>query len=34
MNEEERQAWIALGEKAFAKIWDNPKDEEEWKKYL
>ena len=31
---EERQAWIVLGEKAFAKIWDNPKDEETWKRYL
>lgn len=31
---EERQAWIALGEKAFAKIWDNPKDEETWNRYL
>jgi len=31
---EERQAWIALGEKAFTKVWDNPKDEETWKRYL
>jgi len=31
---EERQAWIAAGEESFAKIWDNPKDEETWKKYL
>jgi len=31
---EERKAWIALGEESFTKIWDNPKDEETWKKYL
>ncbi len=31
---EERRAWIALGEKAFAKIWDNPKDDAAWNKYM
>lgn len=31
---EERKAWIKLGETAFAKTWDNPKDEVTWKKYL
>ncbi|HLD79633.1 MAG TPA: AbrB/MazE/SpoVT family DNA-binding domain-containing protein [Candidatus Nanoarchaeia archaeon] len=31
---EERRAWIAIGEESFAKIWDNQKDEETWKKYL
>ncbi len=31
---EERKSWIALGEKAFSKIWDNEKDERVWKKYL
>ncbi len=31
---EERKSWIALGEKAFSKIWDNKKDERVWKKYL
>ena len=31
---EERRTWIALGEKAFAKVWDNHLDEETWKHYL
>lgn len=31
---QERKAWIALGEIALAKLWDNPKDEETWKRYL
>jgi len=35
MNQEkERQVWLLLGEKSMAKIWDNLKDEETWKKYL
>ncbi len=33
-NREERKSWIALGEKAFSKMWDNEKDERVWKKYL
>lgn len=32
--EREREGWILLGEKSMAQIWDNQKDEEEWKKYL
>lgn len=31
---EERSTWIKLGETAFAKTWDNQKDETTWKKYL
>lgn len=31
---EERKSWLALGEKAFSKMWDNKKDERIWKKYL
>lgn len=31
---EEQSAWINLGEKAFAKVWDNQRDEKIWKKYL
>lgn len=31
---EERKAWIALGEMALSKLWDNSKDEETWKRYL
>lgn len=31
---QERKEWLALGEKAFAKVWDNPKDEETWSKYI
>lgn len=31
---QERKEWVALGEKTFAKIWDNEKDEETWSKYL
>ena len=31
---EERRAWIALGESAFTKVWDNAKDEKAWKKYI
>ncbi len=32
--QEERKAWIALGEVALSKLWNNPKDEETWKRYL
>ena len=34
VQEEERRAWITLGEAAFAKVWDNPKDDDVWKKHL
>ena len=30
----ERLGWLILAEKSLAEIWDNPKDEEVWKKYL
>lgn len=30
----EKQGWLALAEKSMEKIWDNPKDEEAWSKYL
>ena len=26
--------WMILAEHALKKVWDNPKDEETWKKYL
>lgn len=32
--EKERLGWMILAEQSLAKIWDNPKDEEVWKKYL
>lgn len=32
--EREKFGWLLVAEKSMAKIWDNPKDEEEWKKYL
>ena len=32
--ERERLGWLLVAEKSMAKMWDNPKDEEEWKKYL
>ena len=31
---QERKEWITLGERAFAKVWDNTKDEQTWNKYL
>ncbi|MBI2666685.1 AbrB/MazE/SpoVT family DNA-binding domain-containing protein [Candidatus Woesearchaeota archaeon] len=31
---QERKQWISLGERAFAKTWDNAKDEETWSNYL
>ncbi len=30
----EELGWMLLGEKALAKVWDNPQDEETWKKYV
>ncbi len=32
--EKEEMGWLALGEKAMEELWDNPKDEKIWKKYL
>ena len=32
--EKEKLGWMILAEKSLAKVWDNPKDEEVWKKYL
>ncbi len=32
--QQERKGWLILSEQAFAKIWNNPKDEKTWKKYL
>ncbi len=31
---QDRQVWITLGQKVLAKMWDNPKDEAVWKKYI
>ncbi|MBI4141383.1 AbrB/MazE/SpoVT family DNA-binding domain-containing protein [Candidatus Woesearchaeota archaeon] len=30
----ERLGWMLLAEQSLKKIWDNPKDEAVWKKYL
>lgn len=30
----ENKAWSMLAEKSLSKVWDNPKDEKTWKKYL
>ena len=32
--QQERNAWISLGEAAFAQVWNNVKDETTWKRYL
>ncbi|MFH0869211.1 MAG: AbrB/MazE/SpoVT family DNA-binding domain-containing protein [archaeon] len=32
--EKEQLGWMLLAEKSLAKIWDNPKDEAVWGKYL
>ncbi len=32
--EKEKLGWMILAERSLANIWDNPKDEEVWKKYL
>ena len=32
--EKEKSGWLALAEKSLIKIWDNPKDEKAWGKYL
>ena len=31
---EEKIGWYELTGRSFEKIWDNPKDDEIWKKYL
>ena len=33
-NNKEKQGWLALAERSLAKIWDNPKDDKVWAKYL
>jgi len=30
----ERMGWLLLAEKSMAKLWNNPKDETAWKKYI
>ena len=32
--EKEKMGWLSIAEKSMAKVWDNPKDEEVWSKYL
>ncbi len=32
--DKEKMGWLLLAEKSMAKIWDNPKDEKTWKKYV
>lgn len=34
MERKEVKGWMMLGEKALQEIWDNPKDEAHWKRYL
>jgi len=31
---QETIGWMAVAEKSLKEVWDNPKDEEAWKKYL
>lgn len=33
-DQKEQHAWLALAEHALSEMWDNPKDEEAWKRYL
>jgi len=30
----ETEGWLALAEQSLKDLWDNPKDEKTWKKYL
>lgn len=30
----EDEGWLAISENSMKKLWDNPKDDKEWKKYL
>ncbi len=30
----ERKDWLMLAQESMKKLWDNPKDEKTWKKYL
>ena len=32
--DKDKLGWLLLAEKGLAKIWDNPKDDETWGKYL
>jgi len=34
LERKESLGWMMLAEKSMAKIWDNPKDDEVWNKYL
>ena len=33
-NDKEKAGWLSLAEKNLEKIWNNPKDDEEWSQYL
>jgi len=33
-HKKEKYGWLILAEKSLAKIWDNKKDDEAWKRYL
>jgi AbrB family looped-hinge helix DNA binding protein len=33
-NKKEEAGWLKVAEKNLSKLWDNPKDEETWSKYL
>lgn len=34
MEKREEKGWAMLAEKSLYEVWDNPKDEAHWKKYL
>ena len=33
-NRKEKTGWLAVAEKSMKEIWDNPKDEKAWGRYL
>ena len=34
IEDQEKAGWLILAEESMKKLWDNSKDEKEWKKYL
>ena len=34
LQEKEKMGWLVLAEKSMGELWNNPKDEKIWKKYL
>lgn len=33
-NRKEKMGWLAIAEKSMEKIWNNEKDEKEWKRHV